>query len=109
MKCETLATGRKTYRGYTARGELYRTWGDVPYPKERVYSDYGELSELHTFRAGTGWYGSDWPSATCGTADFTRWIYQAHRGLRCGAAGDLSPKAEHREGGTGSLRVGEEG
>jgi len=25
LKCETLATGRKAYSSYTARGDLYRT------------------------------------------------------------------------------------
>ena len=81
LKCATRTDGRKTYFGYTARGELAFTWGDVPYPEERVYSDYGELVELHTFRGGLSWTGANWPTSTTGTADVTTWIYQAHSSL----------------------------
>jgi len=34
-------SGKKTYSSYTLRGELYHTWGDVPYPAEYRYSRYG--------------------------------------------------------------------
>ena len=81
VKCEVRRNGRKTYHSYTLRGEPYRTWGDVPYPEERVYSQYGELIELHTFRGGSGWSSSDWPAATTGTPDVTTWIYQEPSGL----------------------------
>ncbi len=80
LKSETRPNGKKTYTSYTARGEAYRTWGDVPYPQERVYNEYGDLTELHTFRGGSGWSGSTWP-ASPGTADKTTWNYQAESGL----------------------------
>jgi RHS repeat-associated protein len=72
--------GKRTYYSYTARGELWQTWGDVPYPEERVYSQYGELVELHTFRVGSGWNQSTWSSSP-GQADVTTWTYQDFSGL----------------------------
>ncbi len=80
VKSETRGNSRKTYYSYTARGELYRSWGDVPYPQERVYSAYGELVELHTYRGGSGWNGSSWPGSP-GSADKTTWTYQPASGL----------------------------
>ena len=36
----------------------------------------GDLTDLTTFRAGTGWTGSTWPaSATPATGDNTYWFY----------------------------------
>src|SRR5258707_6858024 len=79
LKCETRANGKKTYHSYTTRGEPCRTWGDVPYPEERIYSQYGEMVELHTFRAGSGWTQATWPTGN--SYDATTWIYQEHSGL----------------------------
>jgi RHS repeat-associated protein len=87
IKCVTAANGKKTYYEYTARGELWRTWGDVPYPEERIYDQYGDLVELRTFRGGSGWNGSSWP-ASPGSADITRWNYD-------GASGLLLSKQDH--------------
>jgi RHS repeat-associated protein len=82
VKNETRANGKKTHYSYTPRGELYRTWGDVPYPTERVYSDYGELVQLRTFRGGSGWTGATWPSGN--SYDSTAWQYQESSGLLAG-------------------------
>lgn len=79
LKCRTAANGKKSYLDYNARGQLSRTWGDVPYPEERVYSDFGELTELRTFRGGSGWSGSSWPTGN--SYDSTTWTYQAGSGL----------------------------
>jgi len=73
--------GKYTYYSYTNLGNLYRSWGDVPYPQEMVYdANYGDLTELHTFRGGSGWTSSTWP-ASPGTADVTKWTYQEATGL----------------------------
>lgn len=80
LKTETRSNGRKTFHSYTTRGEVYRNWGDVPYPEERVYSAYGELVELHTFRSGTGWNQSSWPGSP-GSYDTTTWTYDGPSGL----------------------------
>ncbi len=80
MKCLTQA-GKKTYFSYTLRGEQHRSWGHVPYPEERVYSDYGDLTQLRTFRSGSGWESGSWPAATSGTADTTTWAYDGPSGL----------------------------
>jgi len=57
MKCVTGPTGKKTYYEYSLRGEVVHLWGDVPYPEERVYNHYGEMTQLRTYRGGTGWSG----------------------------------------------------
>ena len=62
------------------RDELYRTWRDVPYPEECVYSDFGELLESRTFRAGSGWNGISWPTSTTGSYDKTTWMFQPENG-----------------------------
>ncbi len=74
---KTEANGKKTYTDYTARGELQHTWGDVPYPTERKYSQYGDLTNLVTFRSGTSWASATWPG---GTGDNTYWNYDAASG-----------------------------
>src|SRR6202011_4693313 len=66
---------------YTSRSELLRSWGDTPYPVEYVYDAYGQRTELHTFRGGTGWQANTWPSATTGTADVTRWTHHDPSGV----------------------------
>ena len=62
------------------RGQLIRTWGDVPYPEERVYNDYGEMTELHTFQGGTGWNRPTWP-ANPGSSNVTTWNYHEPSGV----------------------------
>jgi RHS repeat-associated protein len=79
LKCQTSVTGKKTYYAYTTRGELYHTWGDVPYPAEYRYSEYGDLTNLITYRGGSGWTGSSWPSSP-GTNDNTYRVYNAASG-----------------------------
>lgn len=77
----SVSIGGKAKRySYTARGEVYRIWGDVPYPEERIYSNYGEMTELRTFRAGSGWNGASWP-ASPGSYDKTTWAFQESTGL----------------------------
>ena len=92
LKCATGPTGKKTYYEYNARGQTVHTWGDVPYPEERVYNDYGELAELHTYRGGSGWTGSIWPTNSTGTASVTTWDYDPATGL-------LLAKTNHAAGG----------
>ncbi len=71
---------KKQYLEYTAQGEQRRVWGDTAYPVEYVYDDYGQKTEMHTYRGGSGWNGSTWPGSP-GTADVTRWVYEAATGL----------------------------
>ncbi|HYG33889.1 MAG TPA: RHS repeat domain-containing protein, partial [Clostridia bacterium] len=73
------AGGKTTYYAYTNFG-VWRIWGDVPYPEERIYSQYGEQVELRTFRGGTGWNQASWPTGS-GTADKTIWSFDGSSGL----------------------------
>jgi RHS repeat-associated protein len=81
VKSQTNAAGKKVYFIYSSRSELLQTWGDTTYPLEFVYDSYGQKTEMHTFRGGSGWTASTWPTATTGTADVSKWIYQDSTGL----------------------------
>lgn len=81
VKAQTDANSKKVYFGYDLRRALIQKWGDTTYPTEYVYDSYGQRSELHTFRGGSGWSAGAWPSATTGTPDVTRWTYHPATGL----------------------------
>jgi RHS repeat-associated protein len=66
---------------YNVRGQVERVWGDAEYPLEMAYDEQGNLASLSTFRGGTGWNSTDWPTATAGTADVTGWTYESATGL----------------------------
>jgi RHS repeat-associated protein len=82
LYCETAPNLKKTYHDYDLRGQPIHTWGDVPYPEERVYDpSYGDLIQLKTYRAGASWASAtNWPGAA-ETADVTTWTYQPSTGL----------------------------
>ena len=81
VKSKKVSVGNKyTYYAYTARGELYRIWGHVPYPREYSYTTYGELSTMKTYQSDSGWTSSTWPSSPP-TAYTTTWNYDASSGL----------------------------
>jgi RHS repeat-associated protein len=81
LKSRTNAAGKKTYFAYNSRSQLVETWGDAGYPLKYVYDNYGQQTELHSFRTGQNWSASMWPSATTGAADVTKWFYQEATGL----------------------------
>jgi len=57
-------------------------------PEERLYNDYGDLTELHTYQSGTNWSSASWPGAGQ-TARLTRWTYDAATGLVLGKFDDV--------------------
>jgi len=75
------AAGKYIRQAYNDRGQIIHTWGDAAYPATYVYNDTGGLTELHTFRSGAGWNSETWPLGGAGSADITRWIYDAATGL----------------------------
>lgn len=77
---ETNAMGKATRYAYDARGQLIRTWGDVPYPVAYDYDAYGQMVSMRTFRGGPGWNDDTWPKNT-GMGDQTLWHYQSATGL----------------------------
>ena len=50
---QTDANAKNTYYAYTALGKPYHIWGDVPYPSEMVYSEFGELTTTRTWDHGS--------------------------------------------------------
>jgi RHS repeat-associated protein len=78
---ETNALGKSTYFAYDARGQLVRTWGDVPYPVEYVYDAYGRRIEMRTYRSALNFSTASWPDGAEMAADPTRWIYEEATGL----------------------------
>ncbi|HSE16369.1 MAG TPA: DUF6402 family protein [Pyrinomonadaceae bacterium] len=81
LRSQTNPAGKKVYFNYNSRGEIVQTWGDTAYPVEYVYDAYGQQTEMHTFRNGTGWQGNAWPAATPGQMDITRWAFHDATGL----------------------------
>lgn len=81
LKVTTDPSGKKVYFNYNSRGDVVQTWGDTTYPMEIVFDAYGQKTELHTFRSGSGWQDTSWPTATVGAVDVTRWTYQDATGL----------------------------
>jgi YD repeat-containing protein len=77
----TDSNGGDTYYDYTTRGELYRTWGDTPYPVEYSYDDWGRMSTMKTYRLGTYWDEATWNATGAGAGDLTTWLYQEATGL----------------------------
>lgn len=86
LSSETDPLGKVARYAYTTRGQVYRTWGDTTYPVEHAFNDYGEQITLSTFRGGTGWNASTWPSSP-GTADLTTWAFDP-------ASGSLTSKTD---------------
>jgi len=75
---------KRTYRAYSARGQLTHQWGPGTYPLRHLYNDYGDMTGLHTWRAGDpgAWSGPALPAAFNGTApDTTTWVYDPASGL----------------------------
>ncbi len=56
-------------------GRVVKEWGSAAYPVERLYCSCGKISELRTYRGGTGWEGAAWPTATAGAFDKATWTY----------------------------------
>lgn len=79
----TDALGKKSRVEYDLLGRVIHQWGDTGYPVAYEYDpNYGERTKLKTYRGGTGWTGSTWPSDTAaGTADTTTWAYEPASGL----------------------------
>lgn len=71
---------KKTYYAYNALGKVTMTWGNSTYPVEITYDNFGQKTQLKTYRDGTGWTASNWPIATIGTADITTWVYDEASG-----------------------------
>lgn len=74
--------GKYTYYDYTLRGESYRTWGNVPYPVQYGFNDYGEKVSMTTYRGGDSstWTTATWP-ATPPAGDQTTWTFDPATGL----------------------------
>jgi RHS repeat-associated protein len=81
LRTKTDPNGKKVHFNYNSRGEMIQTWGDATYPLEYVFDGYGQRTELHTFRGGSGWQGNSWPTSSTGTMDVTLWIFQPSTGL----------------------------
>jgi len=78
---ETNSDNKVTRYDYNNHAQVIRTWGDVAEPVEYVYDDYDRRVEMHTFKQGTGWNAIQWPAATTGPAEVTKWHYDEATGL----------------------------
>ncbi|HTI70776.1 MAG TPA: RHS repeat-associated core domain-containing protein [Candidatus Limnocylindria bacterium] len=81
LKSQITATGTKVYYNYNGAGQQTHVWGDTSYPEQRTYDMFGDLTTLTTYRGGSGWQSSAWPTGTTGTGDTTTWYYDGPTGL----------------------------
>lgn len=65
---------------YNQRGQTEYMWGDGQKPRRYVFDTYGHVKQLHQFRGGSSWSGTDWPSLP-GAADITEWEIEESTGL----------------------------
>lgn len=73
------ADGKKTYLGYSDRGEVVKVWGDVAQPVKIGFNAYGERTTLTTYRTGD-FTGTTWPGSEP-TGDVTTWAFHEATGL----------------------------
>ena len=99
---EYNAVNKATRYEFNDRGQLIRTWGDVPYPVEYGYNEFGQMQVMRTFRGGSGWNGSVWPNHT-GTGDQTLWHYQPSTGLLLAKEDAKSHRTRYAYGANGVL------
>ncbi len=67
---QTNALQQKSYWNYDLLGRMTNTLGDVPYPVSNRYDAWGRMTNMATYRGGSGWSGPSWPG-TPGKADET--------------------------------------
>jgi RHS repeat-associated protein len=75
----TTISYNTSYFAYDIRGQLTHIWGDVPYPVQYGYNNYGDRTEQRTYRdTGTNWSASSWPGSG---GDLTSFVYFDETGL----------------------------
>jgi RHS repeat-associated protein len=77
----TDAAGKATRVLYHNLGGVSYQWGDTVAPVSYDYDLYGQRISQSTYRIGSGWTGTSWPTSTTGTADTTTWSYDEPSGL----------------------------
>jgi YD repeat-containing protein len=101
---EINALNKATRYAYNQRGQLIRTWGDVPYPVEYAYDAFGQMMVMRTFRSGHGWDGETWP-ADAGPGDQTIWYYQPGTGLLLAKEDAKGHRTSYTYGPAGALKT----
>ena len=101
---EINALNKATRYAYNLRGQLIRTWGDVPYPVEYAYDAFGQMMVMRTFRSGHDWSGDTWPADT-GPGDQTIWHYQPATGLLLAKEDAKGHRTSYTYGPAGALKT----
>jgi len=65
-----------TRYAYRDRGDTTNIWSSAATPVEYTLDDFGQRETMNTFRGGSNWNSTSWPSASTGTADTTTWVYE---------------------------------
>ena len=68
-----------TRYAYNAYGQITNIWGDVKYPIQYGYDQFGQKTTMHTFQTDAAWSGTTWPTDVNG--DLTTWSYDVASGL----------------------------
>ncbi|KPA09451.1 sugar-binding protein, partial [Candidatus Magnetomorum sp. HK-1] len=77
---ETNELGKVTHFAYNDLNQITHQWGNADYPVQYVYDpkDYGQLSEMYTYRSGANWDTETFPEEESG--DKTTWHYDEATG-----------------------------
>ena len=76
---EKNALNQYTRYAYNDHGQVTNVWGDVQYPIQFGYDQFGQKTTMRTFRENAAWNGMVWPANVSG--DLTTWTYDAASGL----------------------------
>ena len=84
QKSITDAEGKTVYYKYNILGQTTHVWGSGTYPVKYVYdpAKYWDMTEMHTYRGGSGWNSASFPSTNFGqNSDKTTWNYNSRSGF----------------------------
>lgn len=74
------SANKTTYFAYDDYDRLTNVWGETNPIKYEYHSTYGHMSKQYTYRDGSGWTLSTWPTSP-GTADVTEFFVDDRSGL----------------------------
>jgi len=78
---EKNALGKAVRYAYNDQGQIMHIWGEATYPVQYIYDMHGRITEMHTWRSGSGWEQESWPIDPGASSDVTRWHYHEPTGL----------------------------
>lgn len=92
----TNVSGNVTRYAYDYLDRVTNQWGDGAYPVAYSYDEFGSKVTVTSYRAGSGWGGTTWPSSTnLGKGDVTTWAYDPATGLLVSKTDDAAAQIKY--------------